>query len=204
MDVSAMKGLLAFIKRAENLKNTCRFSFTSTGGRESAAEHSWRLCLLIMTCAGSVPGLDLEKCLKMAVIHDLAEAECGDTPAIYQDNHAAKAGVEEQALRELTAPLSAPLQTELLELWKEYESAATREAVFVKALDKLETLIQHNQGRNPPDFDYAFNLSYGAKWTNAIDVCAKLRTMIDADTQARLKEQAGHNGDGSSSWIRHG
>src|SRR3712207_8775567 len=49
-------------------------------------------------------------------------------------------------------------------LWDEYESARSREAAIAKGLDKLETILQHTQGRNPPDFDYAFNLGYGQRY----------------------------------------
>ena len=44
-------------------------------------------------------------------------------------------------------------------MWKEYNEESTPEAKLIKALDKAETIIQHNQGKNPPDFDYEFNLS---------------------------------------------
>jgi hypothetical protein len=53
--------------------------------------------------------------------------------------------------------------------------------------DKLETLLQHNQGRNPPDFDYAFNLSYGKRYTAATPLFAALRQLIDADTRSNLQ-----------------
>ena len=73
-----------------------------------------------------------------------------------------------------------------LSLWDEYEKAASPEAIAVKALDKLETLIQHNQGTNPPDFvDDVFNLSYGKKYTDAVPLFAEIRRLIDEDTQRR-------------------
>ena len=58
---------------------------------------------------------------------------------------------------------------------------ATPEARAVKALDKLETIIQHNQGANPPDFDYAFNLHYGRSHTDAASepVLAEIRALVD-------------------------
>lgn len=181
-----MEGVLAFIKRAENLKNTFRLSFTTTGKRESSAEHSWRLCLLVLLFGGSFPGLNLEKCFKLAVVHDLAEAVCGDTPAVCREQHKAKAAVERQALEEIIQPLPEALGREVADLWREYEGATTAEARYVKALDKLETLIQHNQGLNPPDFDYAFNLGYGLDATGTSDIFAALRTLIDDETRAHM------------------
>ena len=49
--------------------------------------------------------------------------------------------------------------------------------------DKLETIIQHNQGANPPDFDYAFNLEYGRKYTQTEPLLAEIRAIVDADTR---------------------
>jgi putative hydrolase of HD superfamily len=58
--------------------------------------------------------------------------------------------------------LSPELCNEFLSLWDEYETATSPEAIAVKALDKLETLMQHNQGINPPhSVDYVFNFPMG-------------------------------------------
>jgi putative hydrolase of HD superfamily len=85
--------------------------------------------------------------------------------------------------------LSPEVREAFLSIWDEYEGAASPEAVAVKALDKLETLIQHNQGTNPPNFvDYAFNLSYGKKYTDAMPLFAEIRRLIDNETQRRAVE----------------
>ena len=184
---SDMQGILAFIKLAEQLKNTPRFSFTSEGKTESAAEHSWRLCLLLMACGRFFPELDLERCFKIAIIHDLAEAECGDIPAIRTTEHKAKAALEREAIKRILEPLPEFTQREMMEVWEEYESGVTNEALLVKALDKLETLIQHNQGLNPPDFDYDFNVTYGLDFTGKTDFTERLRKLVDVETKSRIK-----------------
>jgi len=71
-------------------------------------------------------------------------------------------------------------------LWQEYEDAATPEARAVKALDKLETILQHNQGINPQDFDYGFNLGYGRKYTGADPLFAQVRSLLDEDTRQKM------------------
>ena len=83
----------------------------------------------------------------------------------------------------LTAPLPDNLRNELFALWDEYESATSQEALLAKAFDKLETLLQHTQGQNPPDFDYGFNLSYGKKYTDFHALTAKLTEVIDKATK---------------------
>jgi putative hydrolases of HD superfamily len=93
-----------------------------------------------------------------------------------QQAGAGKARQERADLVELTAPLPAASRQEILELWDEYEAAVSPEAKLAKGLDKLETILQHTQGRNPADFDYAFNLDYGQRFTGADPVLAALRT----------------------------
>jgi putative hydrolase of HD superfamily len=71
-----------------------------------------------------------------------------------------------------------------LSLWEDYEFARTPEARIVKALDKIETIIQHNQGLNPADFDYAFNLQYGRNYADVHPVISQLRTLVDSATRS--------------------
>ena len=73
----------------------------------------------------------------------------------------------------------------LLALWDEYEAAATPEARAVKALDKMETILQHSQGDNPPDFDYGFNLTYGRDYAQHDEVRARW-TLVDEATARRM------------------
>lgn len=181
---------LQFIQSAERLKNVLRSGHTSEGRRESTPEHTWRLCLLAMVLRDRLPPLDFERLLKMCVLHDLGEALHGDVPAVDQAAPGAKAADERQDLITLMQPLPAHLQAEFLALWDDYEAAATPEARAAKALDKLETIIQHNQGANPPDFDYAFNLAYGRKHTATEPLYAALRALVDVQTQAHADAQA--------------
>lgn len=187
MTCDALEGILTFIKEAENLKNTLRYSFTSNGSQESAAEHSWRLSLLVMMCAGSFPHLDLEKALKLAIIHDLPEAVCGDTPAVYREEYEIKINRERNALTKIVQSLPTKTQNDIIGLWEEYERAETEEAKYVKSLDKLETLIQHNQGVNPPEFDYEFNITYGSELVANNRILSRLKRMIDVETKSHVR-----------------
>jgi putative hydrolase of HD superfamily len=63
-----------------------------------------------------------------------------------------------------------------------------RYGVSAKGLDKLETIMQHNQGLNPEGFDYRFNLGYGRRHTADIPFIAQVREILDRETEARAKE----------------
>jgi putative hydrolase of HD superfamily len=183
-----LDGILAFLRSAERLKTVARSGWTSAGEPESVAEHTWRLGLMAMLLYGRDPGVDLARLLRMCLIHDLGEAIRGDLPAPAQAGAGAKSAEERADLVELTAPLPAALRAEIVALWDEYEAAESREALLAKGLDKLETILQHTQGRNPADFDYGFNLGYGRRYTEADPLLAALRDRLDQATRRRAED----------------
>ena len=193
MTAPDLTGILDFLRSAERLKSTLRSCYASTGRQESAAEHSWRLALMAMLLRHEVPDVDAEKVLRMCLIHDLGEAIGGDIPAPEQARRresglsAGKAEQERRDLVTLLEPLPPGLQLEITSLWDEYEAAATPEARLVKALDKLETILQHNQGKNPAGFNYAFNLEYGRQYTGGHPVIVELRAWLDEETALRAE-----------------
>jgi putative hydrolases of HD superfamily len=190
MRAEEIEGVLTFLRAAERLKTVMRSGWTSDGQQESVAEHTWRLCLMAMLLYGHTSGIDLARLLKMCLIHDLGEAIGGDVPAPAQKAGASKADRERSDLVQLIAPLPPALQQEIVDLWDEYEAAGSPEAKIAKGLDKLETILQHNQGKNPANFDYAFNLEYGLRYTAADPIMSALRQRLDEET-ARLQKKSG-------------
>jgi putative hydrolase of HD superfamily len=190
MGADEIEGVLTFLRAAERLKTVMRSGWTSEGQQESVAEHSWRLCLMAMLLYGHAPGIDLARLLKMCLIHDLGEAIGGDVPAPAQKAGVSKADQERSDLLQLIAPLPPALRREIIELWDEYEAAGSPEAKVAKGLDKLETILQHNQGKNPANFDYAFNLDYGQRYTAADPIMSALRERLDEETARRAKDEA--------------
>lgn len=189
MNESDLAGILEFLRSAERLKTVTRSGWTSTGRPESVAEHSWRLCLLALVLRPGLGDVNFDRLLPMLVVHDLGEAIGGDIPAPEQAaSGVAKSAQERADLLQLLAPLPAAMQAELTALWDEYEANVTREARVAKALDKLETILQHNQGQNPADFDYRFNLEYGRQYTGAHPLLAAIRQLLDEETEARARD----------------
>lgn len=189
MQAPEIAGVLEFLRSAEQLKNTLRSSWTSEGRPESVAQHTWRLCLMALVFADAYPEVDFARLVKMCIVHDLGEAIGGDVPAIHQVPGAGKAVQERADLLQLLRPLPERLRSEITGLWDEYEAAATPEARLAKALDKLETIMQHNQGRNPDDFDYRFNLEYGKRYTTGDPLIESVREALDRETARRAEER---------------
>ncbi|HEX6966275.1 MAG TPA: HD domain-containing protein [Gemmatimonadaceae bacterium] len=188
MQQSEIDGVLEFLRSTEQLKNTLRSSWTSAGQPESVAQHTWRLCLMAMIFAPSYPDIDFAKLVKICIIHDLGEAIGGDIPAVDQVPGTSKAAKEREDLCTLLQPLPERLQQEITALWDEYEAAVSPEARLAKALDKMETIMQHNQGRNPADFDYRFNLEYGKRFTTGDPLIEAIRELLDRETAQRAAE----------------
>jgi putative hydrolases of HD superfamily len=196
MEDSELKGVLEFLREAERLKTVTRSAFTSTGDVESVAEHSWRLALMADLLAPQFPDVDQLRLVRMSLIHDLGEAIGGDIPAPEQARRRAegalegKSGAERRDLLTLVASLPQPLRDDIVGLWDEYEAAETPTAKLAKALDKLETILQHTQGRNPPGFDYRFNLGYGREHTDRPPLVAAIREILDRATEYRALEES--------------
>ena len=180
-----LSGILEFLRRAEALKSTARSAWTVAGTPETTAAHTWRLCLMAMVLASRFPDVDHARLIKMLLVHDLAEAVSGDVPAPAQVGAPSKSDAERRDLQALVTTLPANARAEILQLWVEYELAVTHEAQLAKALDKLETILQHTQGANPPDFDYLFNLGYGVRHTDRVPELQPMRDVLDAATRAR-------------------
>ena len=142
--------IIKVLNLAERLKFELRHSWLSNGRRESVAEHSWRLSLMVVLIAPYLERtVDVEKCLKMSIVHDLVEAEVGDIPVFEidhcKDRQQQKFADEHAAMQRIKEQLADATGTELYDLWVEFEERQSYEAKFVAALDKLECKLQHNE-----------------------------------------------------------
>lgn len=173
---------------AERLKCNLRHSWTSSGRQESVAEHSWRLALLAALVAGEFPGIDLKILLLLCLFHDMGEAFTGDIPAF--EKTAAHEAVEETAVEAWLASLPADVRPWLRDLWREYEAQETREARLVKALDKMETLIQHNEAAIDTwlPVEYELNFTYGQAQTDGDPYLRALRAAVNQVTREKIDQ----------------
>lgn len=137
--------VVATIHLAENLKKELRHCWLSDGRHESVAEHCWRLAFFLMLVEKYLDNeIDITKALKLALVHDLAEAVTGDLP-LFVDGEikVKKQQAEYKAMQAICYKMPEAIGDEIFELWEEYEARETYEAKVVSALDKLEAIIQH-------------------------------------------------------------
>ncbi|MEN8906808.1 MAG: HD domain-containing protein [Clostridiales bacterium] len=179
---SDIEKAINFIKMIEPLKDTTRTAWTQNGRRESVAEHSWRLSMLALVLEDYFEEIDFNKVIKLCLVHDIGEVYDGDISAITKVDEGKKLRDETKAIKFISSYLGEKSKTKFVDLWQEYTNGSTIEAIIAKALDKIETIIQHNQGDNPEDFNYKFNLEYGKEYSLCHEIVTKIREIVDNDT----------------------
>ncbi|XP_055809796.1 uncharacterized protein LOC129880015 [Solanum dulcamara] len=133
-----------FLTLCHNLKTTKRKGWVNHAikGSESIADHMYRMSLMALI-AGDLPGINRERCIKMAIVHDIAEAIVGDITPSDGVPKAEKSRREQAALTEMCKVLGGGMRAEeIKELWQEYENNASLEANLVKDFDKVEMILQ--------------------------------------------------------------
>lgn len=178
-----------FLGVIEKLKCNTRHSWTSSGRRESVAEHTWRLSVMAMLCADEYPELDINKVIKMCLIHDFGEAITGDIPSFNKTEENEEAELE--AIKKILSMLPEDTSKELGALFDEMNAMESGEAKLFKALDNMEAVVSHNEADISSwiPFEYTENLVYGeanaqwSEWTRA------LRATLKQDSIDKLKRE---------------
>lgn len=134
-----VKTILDFIEEIEKLKHIKRINTLSDRSRqESDAEHSWHLAMIVLLLKNELGvEFDVEKAIKLALVHDLVEIYTGDMWPADEKEKQEKKEREEKAAEKLFSQLPDVLREEIAGYWIEYEVAKTPEAKIVKALDKI-------------------------------------------------------------------
>lgn len=178
--------LLKILRVAEKLKCNTRHCVTSTGRPESVAEHSWRLALMAMLLTGEFPEMDLNRVIRMCLIHDLGEAFTGDIPTFVKTD--ADSRREDDLFDRWIQTLPADVRGEWESLLEEMNAQKTGEAKLYKALDRLEAVIQHNESDIDTwlPLEYSLQLTYGAENVRFSPYLRELKQEIDQWTREKI------------------
>lgn len=110
---------------------------------EDDAQHSWHLAMMVWLFSEHFEKkVNLNRAIKMALMHDLVEIYAGDTFAFDKEARKDKKGREDKAAKKLFKMLPKNLQQEMHQLWNEYEDRVTPEAILVQTMDKIHPMIQ--------------------------------------------------------------
>lgn len=143
---------------------------------ESVAEHTFHVALLVLLLADREAGLDGERALRMALLHDVAEVRTGDLPrpATKYLPDGAKKTMESGVLADLFAGADGALA----DLLEDYLAGESAEARFVRACDRLQLAIkaQHYDELRQGDMQEFFGQLEGTgEWPSIDAVYASLR-----------------------------
>ena len=182
------KELLEILSVAEKLKCNTRHCYTSSGRHESVAEHSWRISLMAMLLTSEFPDADMDKVIRMCLIHDLGEAFTGDIPTF--DKTAADGAKEDALLESWVQTLPKQTRAEFSSLLTEMNAMETQEAKIYKALDKMEAVIQHNESDISTwlPLEYELQLTYGAENVKFSPYLQALKAEVDGWTRRKIEE----------------
>ncbi len=178
---------IEFMGKIEKLKCNTRHSWTSSGRRESVAEHSWRLTVMAYLTKDEFPEIDNEKLIKMCLIHDFGEAVIGDIPSFYKTESDEER--EAEAVRELVSDL--PNADELIALFDEMDKMETPEARLWRALDKIEAVISHNEADISTwiPLEYSENLIYGNEEAARFEWTRALKDQLRINSERKIEEE---------------
>lgn len=151
MSDDRLSAQFAFLNEADRLKSVLRATTLCDGSRpENSGEHSWHLALYALTLADQAePGVDINRVIRMLLLHDLVEIDVGDVP-IHSKGGAAHASTETQAAEQRAADrifglLPPDLARDFRAQWDEFEAAETPDARFAKSLDRVQPVMANLQ-----------------------------------------------------------
>ena len=146
---------IAFLNEADKLKSILRATTLADASRaENSAEHSWHLTLYALVLSDQAgPDVDINRVIKMLILHDLVEIDAGDNPIFGDVDTTAMAAQEQAAADRLFGLLPDDIAADLRPIWEEFEAAQSPSAQFAKALDRFQ----------PPMLNLA---SGGGSWTD--------------------------------------
>lgn len=179
--------LLRNLHLMERLKDTTRHCYTSGGRKESVADHCWRLTLMAYWISDEFPDADMNKVIRMCLIHDIGEVFTGDIPTFQKTDE--DEDREESLLFAWTDSLPDPFAQEMRALYEEMLEMKTLEARIYKALDNLEAVIAHNESDLstwlPNEYD--LQLTYGYDKVGFSPYLKELRDAVRQESVGKIE-----------------
>ena len=180
--------LIDFLKLVSTMKTNYRHNWTVGERRESVADHCWRLALMPMLIEHEFPDVDINRVIRMCIIHDFGEAITGDIPCFKKTD--ADKLTEKTAVDTLLLNLPEDISRDFKALFEEMEKLQTPEARLYKALDCMEAVISHNESdiRTWEDREYTLQMTHGEDKVEWNEWLMKLKEEVNRDTVEKIKE----------------
>ncbi len=179
---------IAFLTEADKLKSVLRgTSLCDNSRRENSGEHSWHIALYALILAEhAINPIDINRVIKMLLIHDLVEIDAGDAPIHGNHDPVEQAEKEQRAADRIYNLLPQDQASELRALWDEFEASETNDAVFAKSLDRAQPIVSNLEAGGQSWVDYnvtleQVNTRVGVKvQRGAPAIWATIKTRVEA------------------------
>ncbi|MEL7179476.1 MAG: HD domain-containing protein [Pseudomonadota bacterium] len=186
-DTARIDAQLAFLTEADKLKSVLRgTTLCDASRRENSGEHSWHIALYAMVMAEHAKSpVNINRVIKMLLIHDLVEIDAGDNPIHGDYDAAAMEAIERAAATRIFGLLPADQAQAFRALWDEFEAAETDDAIFAKSIDRVQPVISNleTDGGTWPEYNVTaaqLQARVGAKvQKGAPAIWTALKTRID-------------------------
>jgi putative hydrolases of HD superfamily len=141
-----IENILDFVVEIEKLKGVLRKSRPVGLERyENSAEHSWHVCLsALMLKDYANDDIDINRVIRMLLIHDLGEIEGKDT-IIYKSEKPELKAIEADCIKRIMNYLPESARDEYISLWYEFEGGETADSKYARAIDRVPPLLQNLQ-----------------------------------------------------------
>lgn len=183
--------LLKFTIEIDKMTAIMRRTLLIDGSRrENDAEHSWHIAVMALIFRRYADKqVDIERVIKMCIVHDLIEIYAGDTFAYDIEGNKDKEERERQAADKLFGSIPDDVGSEIRALWEEFDAMETKDSLYASCMDRLQPFL-HNTLTGGHTWD-----KYGAmEWqirervATVIQVIPELTDWIEANIQ-RGKER---------------
>jgi 5'-deoxynucleotidase YfbR-like HD superfamily hydrolase len=147
--IANLEKTVQFILEADKLKGVLRKVRPVGESRfENPAEHSWQIALFALSLSQTLEiSVDIHRVIAMLLVHDIGEIDEGDKFVFAQDGWEAQRAAELRTVERVFGLATATVGSQLLELWKEFDSGTTAEARFAKAIDRsMPVLLNLSNG----------------------------------------------------------
>ena len=145
-----IQNVYQLILELNKLKLVFRNTTTSPDRKESTAEHSWSVSMIVITLMDQLKKefaeIDELKAIKLSLIHDIVEIYAGDVMAFDIEARKDKEKVEAEALQKLML-VYPEFGKQLHDLWYEFEEKESLEAKIAKAADAICPIFQRLQSK---------------------------------------------------------
>ncbi|XP_067666417.1 5'-deoxynucleotidase HDDC2-like [Haliotis asinina] len=187
MEFMSLVGKLKHVRRTGWVrKKVCDGS-----GPESVADHMYRMAVLAFLAEPGA-GLDKHRCMKIALVHDLAECIVGDITPQDDISKEDKHQMEKTAIEYICSLVENSVGQEIYSLWQEYEDQGSKEAEFIKDIDKFEMILQafeyEQMDRKPGYLQEFFDSTKGKFKTEQVkEWVQSLRAIRDSKCETRVR-----------------